>query len=87
VFRRQHPIEAYVLDFYCAKARLAIEIDGGYHGLEGQYRHDQTRDLTLGQMGIYTYRVVASDLMNDPDELALGVINLAIERKRGFAKS
>jgi very-short-patch-repair endonuclease len=28
VFRRQHPIGRYVLDFYCAKARLAVEIDG-----------------------------------------------------------
>jgi very-short-patch-repair endonuclease len=28
VFRRQHPIGPYVLDFFCAKARLAVEIDG-----------------------------------------------------------
>jgi very-short-patch-repair endonuclease len=28
VFRRQHPIGPYVLDFYCPAARLAIEIDG-----------------------------------------------------------
>ncbi|MEM6517631.1 MAG: DUF559 domain-containing protein, partial [Bacteroidota bacterium] len=30
-FRRQHPIAGYVLDFYCHKLRLSIEIDGGYH--------------------------------------------------------
>lgn len=30
-FRRQHPISGYVLDFYCHKLRLSIEIDGGYH--------------------------------------------------------
>ncbi|WP_366852839.1 DUF559 domain-containing protein [Phenylobacterium sp.] len=29
VFRRQHPIGPYVLDFYCAKARLCVEVDGG----------------------------------------------------------
>jgi very-short-patch-repair endonuclease len=31
VFRRQHPIGPYVLDFYCAEARLAVEIDGMSH--------------------------------------------------------
>jgi very-short-patch-repair endonuclease len=34
-FRRQHPIGPYVLDFYCAKARLAIEIDGMSHERRG----------------------------------------------------
>jgi very-short-patch-repair endonuclease len=34
VFRRQHPIGPYVLDFYCAKANLAIEIDGMTLGSE-----------------------------------------------------
>ena len=33
VFRRQHPIVPYVLDFYCAKPRLAIEIDGLSHDM------------------------------------------------------
>ena len=35
-FRRQHPIGPYVLDFYCAKARLAIEIDGMSHDVGGR---------------------------------------------------
>ncbi len=30
-FRRQHPINCYVLDFYCRRKRLSIEIDGRYH--------------------------------------------------------
>ena len=30
-FRRQHPIEPYIVDFYCASARLAIELDGKTH--------------------------------------------------------
>src|SRR5699024_7985983 len=36
-FRRQHPIGAYVLDFYCAEARLAVETDGGQHGENKAY--------------------------------------------------
>jgi len=30
-FRRQHPIEFYVADFYCHEARFVIEVDGPYH--------------------------------------------------------
>jgi very-short-patch-repair endonuclease len=33
IFRRQHPIGPYVLDFYCAKAKLAVEIDGIAHDM------------------------------------------------------
>jgi len=33
IFRRQHPIGPYVVDFYCAKANLAVEIDGMSHDM------------------------------------------------------
>src|ERR1051326_5781834 len=31
-FRRQHPMGAYTLDFYCSEARISIELDGTQHG-------------------------------------------------------
>jgi very-short-patch-repair endonuclease len=40
VFRRQHPIGRYVLDFYCAGARLAVEIDGLSHDLGDRPQRD-----------------------------------------------
>jgi very-short-patch-repair endonuclease len=43
-FRRQHPIGPYVLDFYCAKARLAIEIDGLRHDTGDGPQRDPRRD-------------------------------------------
>ena len=39
-FRRQHPLDCYILDFYCPTAKLAIELDGGGHN----YRVGQVRD-------------------------------------------
>src|SRR6202050_1672909 len=39
-FRRQHPIGPYVLDFYCAKARLAVEIDGVTHDMGDRPQRD-----------------------------------------------
>lgn len=55
-FLRQRPVEGYVLDFYCAKARLAVELDGSQHYQEAGERHDQLRDSRLGQRGIQVLR-------------------------------
>ena len=40
IFRRQYGAGRYVLDFYCSKARLAIEVDGGGHAEKGQIEYD-----------------------------------------------
>src|SRR6202035_277062 len=48
-FRRQQVIEGYVVDFYCASAKLAIELDGGVHG--EQWKYDESRDKTISRAG------------------------------------
>jgi very-short-patch-repair endonuclease len=45
-FRRQHPLDCYMLDFYCPAAKLAIELDGGGHN----YRLGQIRDERRSNM-------------------------------------
>jgi very-short-patch-repair endonuclease len=64
-FRRQHPVGPYVLDFYCAASRLAIEVDGVVHDLPGQMHHDNRRDAWLARRGIRTLRIAASDVLED----------------------
>lgn len=61
-FRRQVPIDGYILDFYCAKRRLAIEVDGGEH--KKRKKHDSRRDAALAAQNIRTLRVLAKDVMN-----------------------
>jgi very-short-patch-repair endonuclease len=63
-FRHQHPIGPYILDFYCAEARLAVEIDGEAHGAPEQVAHDVRRDAYFRQMGIGTLRLSAEMLKN-----------------------
>jgi very-short-patch-repair endonuclease len=46
-FRRQHPVDRYILDFYCPDARLAIELDGGGHNYPGKQREDERRAAFL----------------------------------------
>jgi very-short-patch-repair endonuclease len=77
VFRRQHPIGSYVLDFYCAEVRLAIEIDGASHSINDRPKRDEQRDKWLERQGITVYRLSATDVMRQVDEVTDGVIRLA----------
>jgi len=64
-FRRQQVVAGYIVDFYCASAKLAIEIDGGSH--LHRTEHDARRDRALSEMGIRTLRVSNSEVDRDLD--------------------
>lgn len=55
-FKRQHPILYFIADFYCHKAKLIIEIDGGYHNVPEQYEYDKNRDAELDELGLKVIR-------------------------------
>ncbi len=69
-FRRQHPIGPYILDFYCATLRLAVEIDGQGHDMGNAPAHDIRRTDWLHGQGISVIRVPAIDVLRNPDEAA-----------------
>ena len=79
VFRRQHPIGPYVLDFYCPKAHLAIEIDGISHDFGDRPQRDERRDAWLKKHGITTMRIPAAELNRNVDETADSIVRLATE--------
>jgi very-short-patch-repair endonuclease len=66
-FRRQCPVGPYVLDFYCPKASLAVEIDGESHGLGDQPVRDERRDAWIAARGIRTLRFQALDARDNLD--------------------
>jgi very-short-patch-repair endonuclease len=80
VFRRQHPIGPYVLDFYCAKARLAIEIDGMSHDMGEQPQRDMRRDAWLEKHGVTVVRIAANELTKQIDEAADAIVRMAAEK-------
>jgi len=55
-FNRQKPISNYIVDFYCAKAKLVVEIDGAQHVEEKHQLRDTARDKALQQMGLRVLR-------------------------------
>lgn len=62
-FRRQHPIYRYVLDFYCYKKQLAIEVDGEVH--KKHKDNDTYRDEFLKSIGIRTIRLRNAEIINN----------------------
>ena len=71
-FLRQHPIfystapvqQFFVADFYCAEAKLIIELDGKYHDFQKDY--DENRDTILSDLGLKVIRFKNEDLLNLP---------------------
>jgi very-short-patch-repair endonuclease len=68
-FRRQHPIKFFIADFYCAKADLIIEIDGGIHNNPDVCEHDVNRTAELERSGITVIRFTNEEVMNDTDNV------------------
>jgi len=79
-FRRQHQAGLYVLDFYCARAHLAIELDGAGHAHGDQPQHDARRDAWLAANGIATLRIPADALLHNLDGVLRHILEAARSR-------
>jgi len=77
-FRRQHPINRYIADFYCHEARLIVEIDGGYHNDEDQIAYDMGRTRELEEFGIRVIRFTNEEVEMDVEDV--------LDRIRNFLK-
>jgi very-short-patch-repair endonuclease len=64
-FRPQHPAGRFVLDFFCASAKLAIEIDSGAHERGDRPERDQVRDAWLAREGVRVIRIPAKAVLDD----------------------
>ena len=56
-FRRQHPVGRYIVDFYCRRARLAVEVDGSSHLSKVAAEYDHQRTQFLNDLGLSVLRV------------------------------
>ena len=64
-FQRQKAVGNYIVDFYCAKARLIIELDGGGHYTETQAAKDNFRTNELESMNLTVLRICNLDIDNN----------------------
>ena len=62
-FKRQVPIDRFIVDFVCADAKLIVELDGGQHAV--RTRQDEERTRTLEAMGYLVLRFWNNDVLGN----------------------
>jgi very-short-patch-repair endonuclease len=80
-FRKQHSAGPYVLDFYCAPARLAIEVDGEAHARGDRPARDAERDAWLAAQGVRTVRYAAQEVLENLDGVITQILAIATKRR------
>ena len=66
-FYRQRAIGNYIVDFYCPKAKLVLEVDGGQHYSDEQIEIDKKRSSYLNKLGLKVVRFTNLDVLNNID--------------------
>jgi very-short-patch-repair endonuclease len=64
-FRRQYSVDAYVLDFYAPRVKLAIEVDGDSHFTSEAIEHDRERTTCLNRFGIEVLRFTNLEILEN----------------------
>lgn len=80
-FRRQHSVDAYVIDFYAPACKLAVEVDGDSHFSTDALRYDQERTAHLESFGIEVVRVTNVDVFENMEGV-LAIIEAAVTRRQ-----
>jgi very-short-patch-repair endonuclease len=70
-FRRQHPIDLFIVDFYCHQVRLVIEVDGEIHDQQTEY--DDGRSAELEKIGVIVFRFRNSEVENDIERVIIKI--------------
>ena len=78
-FRRQHPISRFIADFYCARIKLVIEVDGSIHELPENQLYDIGRSEILNDFGITVIRFSNEQIIEDID-YTINKIELTVKK-------
>ncbi len=63
-FKRQYSVDAFIIDFYCSKVKLEIEVDGEVHFTEEEKNYDENRSGFLSDFGIEIIRFKNDEVFN-----------------------
>ena len=74
-FRRQHPVNIYIADFYCHKFKLIIELDGDYHDQEEQKQKDEVRTEVLRLNDLKIIRFKNEEVERDINQVLTTIKN------------
>jgi very-short-patch-repair endonuclease len=72
-FRRQHPIDRFIVDFCCPSHRLVVELDGGIH--LGQRERDRARERILDELGFRVVRFSNEQVLNETERVLAALLH------------
>ena len=72
-FHRQKPIDNYIVDFFCNKLMLAIEVDGYSHEFLEVYNKDIIKEKRLNELGIHVLRFSDNQVLKDMENVLLAI--------------
>lgn len=78
-FVRQFSIDGYVMDFYCPKLRLAIELEGGIHQFRKEY--DELRFKYLQAFSVKILRFTNEDILHNLDAVLSNIAPLLVQER------
>ncbi len=76
-FRRQHPINIFIADFYSVRIKLLIEVDGNIHEITENKEHDQGRSEILNDFGITVIRFTNEQILEEIDSTVEHIKSIA----------
>jgi very-short-patch-repair endonuclease len=74
-FRRQHPIDKYIADFYCHELKLIVEVDGEIHQTKEQAEYDALRTNDLESLGLSVIRFTNDQVIHELDKVLEKIIS------------
>jgi very-short-patch-repair endonuclease len=81
-FKAQHPIDIFIVDFYCHPLKLVIEVDGGIHLTKDQKEYDLGRTEELKQFGLEVIRFTNDQVLNSIDKVKVEIIKQVSNREK-----
>jgi very-short-patch-repair endonuclease len=85
LFKRQVPIDDYIVDFACLSANLVIEVDGGQHN--SQIARDEARTRYLERRGFRVIRFWNNDVLGNTEGVLQTIVQALEEQRRRHAPS
>ncbi len=74
-FRRQHPIDIFIVDFYCHEHKLVIEVDGDIHYGNEVKEYDLGRSAEIEKLGIKVIRFTNEEIISNIDAVIIRILN------------
>ncbi len=79
-FRRQHPIDKYIADFYCHEKKLIVEVDGPIHDKKEVNEYDNLRTEKLAILGVAVIRFKNEEVLKELDKVLQTILEQATIR-------